>query len=226
MRVGFLARKSARPGAGRHTVPCNRRGARGRVNEQIAGLWTGAPRKLKTVNQWRIRRVPTSVRHRLTAHARGQPEPNVLSFVHCAGSPGTLPASTAVSTYFGAIAGIVTGFLVRAARACRNPAWWSCSVSVWCCCACSRVTRAPRLRRMPMPATRQWEWLVRSDCGNTDALRPGLFARPSQQAQCFSRSAAGLLAPTCLHKVSTKLTTERSSGGQEVSKYLYNQRFV
>src|SRR6185312_8614904 len=78
MRVGFLASKSARPGAGRHTVPCNRRGARGRVNEQIAGLWTGAPRKLKTVNQWRIRRVPTSVRHRLTAHARGQPRTQCL----------------------------------------------------------------------------------------------------------------------------------------------------
>jgi len=69
MRVGFLARKSARPGAGRHTVPCNRRGARGRVNEQIAGLWTSAPRKLKTVNQWRIRRVPTSARQRLTSRS-------------------------------------------------------------------------------------------------------------------------------------------------------------
>ena len=44
---------------------CNRRDGRGPVNEQTSGLSTGAPPKLKTVNQCQIRRVPASVRQRL-----------------------------------------------------------------------------------------------------------------------------------------------------------------
>jgi len=87
MRVGFpamsdLFMQAAIPW---HAINAARGG---RVNEQIAGLWTGAPPKLKTVNQWQIRCVPTSARRRLTSW-------RALGGLHRCCAPRSHPAARA-----------------------------------------------------------------------------------------------------------------------------------
>jgi len=78
------------------------------------------------VNQLQIRRVPTSLDQSLTAHSRGQPEPNVLSFPHCAGSLRTCGLTARVPITCKTVVGRVMGFSVRPAWACRNPARRPC----------------------------------------------------------------------------------------------------
>ena len=100
----------------------------------------------------------------------GIPNPMSCRLFTVPEAPGRCPASTAVSTYFGTIAGIVTGFFGAGGVSVPEPgAVVMFGVGVVLLRLFTGYAGAS-IEAHAMPATRQWERLVRSDCGNTDAL--------------------------------------------------------
>jgi hypothetical protein len=118
MRVGFLARKNARLGAGRHTLACNRREARGtgqRANCRTVDWRNSKVKNCEPVANQACADVGSTAAHGAFAWAT---RARCLVISSLRRKPPNAPAhcpSTGAPTHFGTIAGIVTGFSMRPA---------------------------------------------------------------------------------------------------------------